>query len=147
MKKSELKEIIKARVKGIMEIGKEVNITTTDGTSNTATSDQKKRAQQASKDKDTVVYKKPGVLEGSKNFQLKSNLEKIINQAWKEQDLIKAKQIIIDFLKDSGIKEEDKKKMISTINSQPNKQKLDYYLANALLKFEGHSLTTPKKEQ
>lgn len=147
MKKSEIKEIVKARIKNIMEVGKEVTITTTDGTEKTATSDQKKRAQQASKDKDTVVYKKPGVNEAGKSFSLKSGLEKVINQAWEEKDLSKAKQIVIDFLENSGIKEEDKNKMIATIQAQSNKLKLDYYLANALLKFEGHSLTIPTKTE
>jgi len=142
MKKSEIKEAIKAHIKSLMEAGKEVVITTNDGTSKTASSAEKLRAKQASDNDDVVTYQKRGATnEAGKNFSLKSGLEKVINQAWEEKDLIKAKQIVINFLEDSGIKEEDKKKMISTINAQPNKGKLDYYLANALLKFEGHSIS------
>jgi hypothetical protein len=80
MKKSELKEIIKARVKGLMESDKEVTITTTDGTEKTATAAQKKRAQQASKDKDTIVYKKQGTLEENQQFLRMQKLAGLITE-------------------------------------------------------------------
>jgi hypothetical protein len=80
MKKSDLKEIIKARIKGLMEAGKEVTITTTDGTEKTATADQKKRAQQASKDKDTIVYKKQGTLEENQQFTRMQKLAGLITE-------------------------------------------------------------------
>ena len=60
MKKSEVKEAIKAHVKSLMEAGKEVVITTQDGTSKTASSAEKLRAKQASDNDDVVTYQKRG---------------------------------------------------------------------------------------
>jgi hypothetical protein len=67
MKKSELKEMIKARVKGLMEAGKEVVITTQDGTAKTASSTEKLRAKQASDNDDVVTYQKRGATNESTN--------------------------------------------------------------------------------
>lgn len=68
MKKSELKEMIKARIKGLIEAGKEVVITTNDGTAKTASSAEKLRAKQASDNDDIVTYQKRGVTNESKEF-------------------------------------------------------------------------------
>jgi hypothetical protein len=67
MKKSEVKEAIKAHIKGLMEAGKEVVITTTDGTSKTASSAEKLRAKQASDNDDVVTYQKRGTTNESIN--------------------------------------------------------------------------------
>jgi hypothetical protein len=67
MKKSKLKEMIKARVKGLMEAGKEVVITTQDGTAKTASSTEKLRAKQASDNDDVVTYQKRGATNESTN--------------------------------------------------------------------------------
>ena len=79
MKKSELKEIIKSHVKGLMEVGKEVVITTNDGTSKTASSAEKLRAKQASDDDDIVTYKKRGVNE-AKEFLRMQKLAGLITE-------------------------------------------------------------------
>lgn len=68
MKKSEIKEAIKAHIKSLMEVGKEVVITTTDGTSKTASSAEKLRAKQASDNDDVVTYQKRGATNESKEF-------------------------------------------------------------------------------
>ena len=44
-------------------------------------------------------------------------------------------------------KEEDKKKMMTTINGINNKYKLDYYLANSLLTYEGSGLGQLNKKE
>jgi hypothetical protein len=78
MKKSELKEMIKARVKGLMEAGKEVVITTQDGTAKTASSTEKLRAKQASDNDDVVTYQKRGATNESTNK--KSTNKKSMNK-------------------------------------------------------------------
>lgn len=81
---------------------------------------------------------------------IKSSLEKIIQQAWAESDLNKAKKLVTDFLETSKIKDEDKKKMITTINNPTeiaNKARFDRYLANALLSYEGSGLGQLSKKK
>lgn len=75
---------------------------------------------------------------------IKSSLEKIIQQVWSEKDLNKAKNIVTSYLNDSKIKDEDKKKMTQFIDKITTKGKLDYYLANSLLKYEGSGLSQLK---
>lgn len=72
--------------------------------------------------------------EQQEGFQPKSKLEQIIQQAWAEKDLNKAKQMVIDFIEPSRIKSKDQ--IIGTLKTIANKPKLDQYLANSLLKFE-----------
>lgn len=73
--------------------------------------------------------------------EIRSGLEKVIQQAWAEKNLDLAKKMVVDFLQESKIKDEDKKKMIYVIQTEiKNKYKFDYYLTNALLKFEGMSI-------
>jgi septal ring factor EnvC (AmiA/AmiB activator) len=76
--------------------------------------------------------------------QIYSKLSDVINAAWSERDLNTAKKIVTDFIQDSKIKDSDKQKIINTVQAQTKKSKLDYYLANALLKYEG--LGTSLKE-
>ena len=89
----------------------------------------------------------PSNLEEKFDGDIKSTLEKIVQQAWAEKDLTKAKQIVTDYLTSSKIKEEDKKKMMTTINGINNKYKLDYYLANSLLTYEGSGLGQLNKKE
>ena len=81
MKKSELKEMIKARVKGLMEVGKEVVITTTDGTAKTASSAEKIRAKQASDNDDVVTFQKRGATNESKEFLRIQKLAGLITES------------------------------------------------------------------
>jgi hypothetical protein len=65
-----------------------------------------------------------------------SALEKIIQKAWGETDLEKAKNIVINFVKKSKINDTSKDSIIKNTQESKSKAKLDSYLANALLKFE-----------
>lgn len=65
-----------------------------------------------------------------------STLEKIIQKAWGESDLEKAKNIVINFVKKSKINDASKDSIIKNTQESKSKAKLDSYLANALLKFE-----------
>jgi len=67
-------------------------------------------------------------------YQPKSKLEQIIQAAWTEKDLGKAKQMIIDLIEPSKVKSKDQ--ILSTIKTISSKPRLDQYLANSLLKFE-----------
>lgn len=85
------------------------------------------------------------VLNKESRFEAKSKLEKVIQQAWAEKDLNKAKQIVIDLIEPSRIKSKDT--IISTLKSITNKPKLDQYLANSLLKFEKMGLSETIDEE
>jgi len=81
----------------------------------------------------------------------KSKLEQVIQQAWAEPDLEKAKQIVHDLIEPSKVKSKDT--IIQTIKGINSKPKLDQYLANSLLKFEklglnetATTMTTKEKE-
>jgi hypothetical protein len=82
----------------------------------------------------------------SSTISIKSALERIIQQVWGEKDINKAKTLVIDFLSQSKVNDASKSKMINTIKAIDKKYKLDYFLANSLLKFErmGLSETTTK---
>jgi hypothetical protein len=78
--------------------------------------------------------------------QLVSTLDNIATQVFEAKTLEQAKTICLDFLKDSKIKESDRLKMISEIEQMKQLHKVQLYIANALLKFEGlgvGSKTTP----
>ena len=79
--------------------------------------------------------------------ELKSALEKVIQEAWGEKDMDKSKKLVLDFVLPSKIKEEDKKRMEVALGEIKTKRKLDYYLANALLKFEGSGLSQLNKNK
>jgi hypothetical protein len=67
-----------------------------------------------------------------------SKLEEVIAQAWTEPSLEKAKALVVDCISNSRIKSKDS--ILYTLSTIKSKYKLDYYLANSLLKFEGMSL-------
>lgn len=67
-------------------------------------------------------------------YQPKSKLEQVIQAAWAEKDLGKAKQMVIDLIEPSGVKSKDQ--ILSTLRTISSKPRLDQYLANSLLKFE-----------
>lgn len=69
--------------------------------------------------------------------QIISTLDKIAEQVFKAKDLTLAQNIAISHLNESKIKESDKNKMIQEISNMKSLQKLQYYCANALLKYEG----------
>lgn len=77
-------------------------------------------------------------------FQPKSKLEQIIQAAWMEKDLNKAKQLVIDLLEPSRVKTKDQ--MIQTIKGIQSKTRFDQYLANSLLKFEKLGLSEESED-
>ena len=72
--------------------------------------------------------------------EIKSTLEKVIQQVWAEPDMNKAKDLILSSIDASKIKDDDKKRIRINLNEIKTKPKLDYYLANSLLRYEGHSV-------
>jgi hypothetical protein len=69
-----------------------------------------------------------------------STLENIIQDVWKETNLDKAKLIITTYIGESKIKDEDKNKIFNNLKQITSKFKLDYYMANSLLTYEGKGL-------
>ena len=75
-------------------------------------------------------------------MNLTSTLTQIAEQVFTAKTCDEAKKIAFDFLSESKINEEDRKKMISEIEQKKDLVKLQIYIANALLKFEGLSLNS-----
>jgi hypothetical protein len=73
-------------------------------------------------------------------MKLESTLTKIAEQVFSATSVEQAKTIALDFLSESKINEADRKKMIAEIETKKDLVKLQIYIANALLKFEGLSL-------
>jgi len=65
-----------------------------------------------------------------------SSLERVAQQVWGEQDLNKAKEILIQYVEKSKINDHSKSKIIQNAGKITNKRKLDFYVANSLLNFE-----------
>jgi len=72
-----------------------------------------------------------------------STLDKIATQVFEAKTLEQAKTICLDFLKESKIKESDRSKMINEIEQMKYLHKVQLYIANALLKFEGLGIGKP----
>lgn len=74
----------------------------------------------------------------------KSTLEKIALQVFQAKSCEAAKAIMYEYLKESTINPKDRNKMLADINKIGNLIRLQNYLTNSLLKFEGMSLTNKK---
>jgi hypothetical protein len=68
---------------------------------------------------------------------IKSTLEKIASEVFKESDLNKAKSIFKNYIETAGINDVDKKKILKNLESIKNIIKLYQYLGNSLLHYEG----------
>ena len=73
-------------------------------------------------------------------MNIQSTLTKIAEQVFTAKSCDEAKKIALDYLSESKINEEDRVKMIAEIEIKKDLVKLQIYIANALLKFEGLSL-------
>ena len=73
-------------------------------------------------------------------MNIQSTLTKIAEQVFTAKSCDEAKKIALDYLSESKINEEDRVKMIAEIEQKKDLVKLQIYIANALLKFEGLSL-------
>ena len=65
-----------------------------------------------------------------------STLDKAIQYVYKEPNLGKAKELILNYLQQSKINSKSKKNMIDKIELMTSKPSLDKYLTNALLSYE-----------
>ena len=66
-----------------------------------------------------------------------STLDNIATQVFEAKTLDEAKTLCLDYLKESKIKESDRLKMIKEIEAMKYLHKVQLYIANALLKYEG----------
>ena len=73
-------------------------------------------------------------------MNIQSTLTKIAEQVFTAKSCDEAKKIALDYLSESKINEEDRVKMIAEIEQKKDLVKLQIYIANALLKFEGLSV-------
>jgi hypothetical protein len=73
-------------------------------------------------------------------FKITSTLTTICQQVWAEPSLDKGKQIMIEHVNSTGIKDADKKRIVSAVNMCATKRRLDQYMANSILMFEGMGL-------
>jgi hypothetical protein len=72
------------------------------------------------------------------SVEIKSFLHELLAKLNNEKDFTTAQSITLEYLKESKIKDMDKRKMIMTVQYQiRDTAKLYSYLYNALLKFEG----------
>lgn len=72
------------------------------------------------------------------NFKIQSTLLDVVKQVWNTVSLNESKQTIMDYLNnESKIKDVDKLKMKMALSEITSKSRLDMYLANAVLKYEG----------
>jgi GTPase SAR1 family protein len=72
--------------------------------------------------------------------QIKSIFEQIAEKIFTMQDKDVAKQFIIEFVNSKGINEHDKKTIINNVESCKNMLKIQSYICNSLLKYEGMSV-------
>lgn len=70
-------------------------------------------------------------------MEIKSTLTKIIEDVYKSKNLDEAKSIALTLLEDSKIKSVDRLKMINDINNTQTLVKLQFYMTNAMFKYEG----------
>ena len=73
-------------------------------------------------------------------MNIQSTLTKIAEQVFTAKSCDEAKKIALDYLSESKINEEDRVKMIAEIEQKKDLVKLQTYISNALLKFEGLSV-------
>ena len=73
-------------------------------------------------------------------MNIKSTLTQIAEQVFTAKTCDEAKKIALDYLSESKINEEDRVKMIEEIQQKKELVKLQMYIANALLKYEGLSV-------
>lgn len=66
-----------------------------------------------------------------------SKLRPIVNEIFTAKELEPAKKLLSDFISTSTIKASEKSKMLLKIRQIESLQKLQYYVANSMLYFEG----------
>jgi hypothetical protein len=72
--------------------------------------------------------------------QIKSIFEQIASEVFNMKDVNKAKQFVTDFVNDKKIKDEDKTVIINNVNACKSISRIQTYICNSLLRYEGMSL-------
>ena len=72
--------------------------------------------------------------------QIKSIFEQIASEVFNMKDVNKAKQFVTDFVNDKKIKDEDKTIIINNVNNCKSISRIQTYICNSLLRYEGMSL-------
>jgi hypothetical protein len=72
--------------------------------------------------------------------QIKSIFEQIAEKVFVMKDKDAAKQFIIEFVNSKDINEHDKKTIIANVEACKHMYKIQSYICNSLLKYEGMSL-------
>jgi hypothetical protein len=79
------------------------------------------------------------------NVKINSVLTKVVDLVFAATKLSDAKELIIDHIKNSGIKDIDKKRILFNVSEINNLQRLWQYTSNLILKYEGLGLTNYNK--
>jgi hypothetical protein len=77
--------------------------------------------------------------------QIKSIFEQISEKVFTMSSLNEAKSFIIDFVETKQINEVDKKGIIMAVNGSKTLTKLQMYICNSLLKYEGMGMNQISK--
>jgi len=80
------------------------------------------------------------------NYNFKSVLEQIISDVYKMTNVNEAKNFIENFLEEKKIDEVTKKQMLQNISEIKSMLKLQIYMTNSLLRFEGMSVNKYDKK-
>ncbi len=72
--------------------------------------------------------------------QIKSIFEQIASEVFNMKDVNKAKQFVTDFVNEKKIKDEDKTVIINNVNNCKSISRIQTYICNSLLRYEGMSL-------
>lgn len=80
-------------------------------------------------------------------IKIKSIFEQIATQIFTMKDINAAKTFISEFVNDKNINEQDKKLILNNIRDIKNITKLQTYICNSLLKYEGMSVNKVVNEK
>jgi hypothetical protein len=80
------------------------------------------------------------------SYNFKSVLEQIISDVYKMTDVNEAKNFIENFLEEKKIDDVTKKQMLQNISEIESMLKLQFYMTNSLLRFEGMSVNKYDKK-
>lgn len=78
-------------------------------------------------------------------MQIKSIFQEISETVFQMKNLDEAKNYIINFVSQRSINDKDKLSILKAVSESKSLFKLQNYLCNSLLKYEGMSLTIPVK--
>lgn len=78
-------------------------------------------------------------------MNIKSIFEQISEQVFVMADLNEAKIFVINFVQDKGINDKDKNSIVNAVKECKSLVRLQTYICNSLLKYEGMSVSTLNK--